>query len=225
MNETASQGVCEKCQQPTQIKFEHYINLRLGESATIESYNLCVRCARQLRHSISREDLPEPDQITREELIDVLDRFWNESGAGEICRRCHMQGTGCCPPMCRYLGDAGCQKKNVFCTSFVCSALLNGISECDAEMGRLVKWIKSQIGSAEFRLYEMVTRVPQVDREAVRPLALPRHYPKPLKLDGERIKPQLAGLADEILEIRRRWHEEELEQVQPMKMTEEQGRI
>jgi hypothetical protein len=149
----------------------------------------------------------------RDELIAALDRFWAESGAGEICRRCHEQGTGCCPPMCRHLGAHGCVRKNVFCTSFVCSALLNAIAECDAETGRLLKWMKRNPGSAEFRVYEMVTRVPAIDREDVRPLAVPERYPGPLKLRGESIRKPLLALAEQVLEIRRRWHKAELAQV------------
>lgn len=188
--------------------YEQYAYTAVGEPATVAQVSLCAKCARLRRHQpVSTSDLPP--LLTRAELIALVDRFWHESGAGEICRRCHEQGTGCCPPMCRYLGAEGCLRKNVFCTGFVCSALLNAIAECDAETGRRLKWIKTQVGVAEFRLYEMVTRVPAVDREAVRPLTLPAAYPGPLRLDGASVKDKLLAMTGEVLEIRRCWHTEE----------------
>lgn len=114
------------------------------------------------------------------------------------------------------MGASGCDPNNkhgktVFCAAFVCGALLNAISECDAEAGRALKWVKKEMGAAEFRVYEMITRVPANAREPVRPLALPRRYPRPIELgDGERIRENLSALADEVLEIRRRWRELEL---------------
>lgn len=202
---------CQDCGQPTARVYEQYAYSAVGEPATIVQYSLCAKCARLRRQSPA----PTPDPLpsfSRTELIAAVDRFWHESGAGEICRRCHAQGTGCCPPMCRYLGAEGCLKKNVFCTGFVCSALLNAIAECDAETGRRLKWIKTQVGAAEFRLYEMVTRVPAVDREAVRPLTLPAAYPGPLPLDGATVRDELLAVTGEVLEIRRRWHAEEQRQ-------------
>jgi hypothetical protein len=173
---------------------------------------LCVRCARAERKRLKA--LPDPDDgLTRQELIAALDRFFASSGAFDICRRCHEQGTGCCPPTCRVMGARGCDPNNrygktVFCAAFVCGALLNAISECDAEAGRALKWVKTGLGAAEFRIYEMITRVPAQAREPVRPLALPRRYPQPAGLEnGTKIKEQLSALAPEVLEIRRRWHE------------------
>jgi hypothetical protein len=151
--------------------------------------------------------------LTRRELIGELDRFFEASGALDICRRCHEQGTGCCPPGCRVMGTQGCDPTNrygkpLFCATFVCGALLNAISECDPEIGRVMRWMKSEVGPVEFRIYEMITRVPAEVREGIRPLALPIHYPAPSKLeDGAEINRKLSALADEVLEIRRRWHE------------------
>lgn len=217
--------VCLNCGISGARLYELYAFTTVGESVEPQQMWLCVRCTRRERRALQEAganqlrnpNYPRQNQLTRDELISQLDRFWEESGAGEICRRCHEQGTGCCPPMCRYLGSNGCQKKNVFCTSFVCSALLNAISECDSDAGRLVKWVKSNPGSSEFRVYEMVTRVPAIDREQVRPLALPSHYPGPLQLLGEAVKNKLLALSDEVLEIRRRWHEEEEKQVAKVK--------
>lgn len=206
---------CEKCGDANVREYEQYFFTEIGVPAERGHVRLCVKCARAERRSIRAaqaeqlraHQLADDQQITREELIATMDRFWAESGAGEICGRCHAQGTGCCPPMCRHLGAEGCLKKNVFCTGFVCSALLNAISECDPETGRLLKWMKWYPGSAEFRLYEMVTRVPPVDRERTRPLALPVLYPGPLRLSGAQIREQLLNMADEVLEIRRRWNQ------------------
>lgn len=214
-------AVCRECKAKSARLYEFYKLITVGEPVEPQRIWLCVKCARRERRAIREARRTSPhnanDQgvtsLSREDLIAELDRFWAESGAGEICRRCHEQGTGCCPPMCRHLGERGCLKKNVFCTSFVCSALLNAITECDAQKGRLLKWIKSNPGAAEFRVYEMVTRVPAQDREEVRPLIVPEQYPGPLELSGGTMKNQLLALADEVLEIRRRWHQEELGQL------------
>ncbi len=214
-------STCQTCGANEARLYEVYSFSAIGEPMEPEYFWLCVKCARRERQSIAeaREaqlrnpNYPTHNQITRAELIAALDRFWVESGAGEICRRCHEQGTGCCPPMCRHLGAAGCLKKNVFCTSFVCSALLNAVAECDADTGRLLTWVKQNSGAAEFRIYEMVTRVPALDREQARPLIVPDRYPGPLKLAGKPIKDTLLALTGEVLEVRRHWHRAELEQV------------
>ena len=208
---------CQTCGANDARLYEMYFFTMFGELVEPEQRWLCVKCARSERRAMrAARDTPlchPNDQVTRAELIATLDRFWAESGAGEICRRCHEQGTGCCPPMCRHLGADGCLKKNVFCTSFVCSALLNAIGECDPDTGRLLKWVKANPGATEFRIYEMVTRVPAIDRERARPLVVPDRYPGPLDLAGEQIKDNLLALTDEVLEVRRHWHREELEQV------------
>lgn len=211
-----SQTICQQCGQPNARQYERFLFSQIGEAPEIEQHLLCVKCVHQLRAQGVAAVLPDSSAITREELIAELDQFWAESGAGEICRQCHEQGTGCCPPMCRHLGTTGCLQKNVFCTGFVCSALLNGIAECDTETAKRLKWVK-RIAAAEFRIYEMVTRVAAIDREPARPLIVPASYPDPLQLKGEALKPKLFQLADEILEIRRRWHQEELSQIQDIK--------
>jgi hypothetical protein len=219
MMNQAHAELCQTCGADDARLYELYFFTTVGEPVEPGQIWLCVKCARRERQSIREARAAQlqnpnyPTQLTRAELIAAMDRFWAESGAGEICRRCHEQGTGCCPPMCRHLGAQGCLQKNVFCTSFVCSALLNAIAECDADTARLLKWMKWNPGSAEFRVYEMVTRVPAIDREDTRPLAVPDRYPGPLHLSGEPLKAQLLALADEVLEIRRRWHPEELQEV------------
>jgi len=183
-----------------------------GEFHDLREFLLCVGCARQERTRLQAE--PEPDeQLTREKLIAELDRFFAESGVFDICGRCHSQGTGCCPPTCRVMGAAGCDPANkrgktVFCAAFVCSALLNAISECDPEIGRTLRWVKRELGPAEFHIYEMITRTPAEMREPVRPLSLPARYPRPEGLeDGVKIKEKLAALTEEVLALRRQWHE------------------
>jgi len=197
----------------------HLLSFAVSGGPEDESESLlCARCARAERKRLKAEPDPE-NGLTREELIASLDRFFASSGVFDICGRCHEQGTGCCPPTCRVMGTKGCDPNNkygktVFCATFVCGALLNAISECDAEAGRALKWAKNELGVAEFRIYEMITRVPAQAREPVRPLALPRRYPRPEGLeDGAEIKEKLSALAPEILEIRRRWRELERQEV------------
>ena len=177
---------------------------------------LCARCARAERKRQNAEQ-EHGEGLTREEFIGELDRFFAFSGVFDICGRCHEQGTGCCPPTCRVMGTQGCDPDNkygktVFCATFICGALLNAISECDAEAGRALKLAKNELGVAEFRIYEMITRVPAEAREPVRPLTLPRRYPRPDGLPADleeiaRVREKLNALADEVLEIRRKWRE------------------
>ena len=167
---------------------------------------LCPACARAQRQQLRQTS--SVHGLTRDELIAQLDRFFAASGVFDICRRCHEQGTGCCPPTCRVLqahGQSnGCQSgKTLYCATFLCSALLNAISECDAELGRLLKWLKSDVGVTEWRVYEMFTRVPAAHREPERPLALPEHYPPLPDLDGTALQKRLMALADEVLALRR----------------------
>jgi hypothetical protein len=188
-----------------------------GEPGDEREFMLCVPCAHAERKRLNVRPNPAAG-LTRQELIAALDRFFASCGAFDICRRCHEQGTGCCPPTCRVMGARGCDTNNrygktVFCATFVCGTLLNAISECDAEAGRALKWVKTELGSAEFRIYEMITRVPEKAREPVRPLALPRRYPQPAGLEnGGKIKEKLGALASEVLEIRRRWRAAELKE-------------
>ncbi len=214
MSEPTATLTCEECGAPNARRYQ----LASFESRNEREFALCVRCARKERRRLqSRPDAA--GGLTRQELIAELDRFFSASGASDICRRCHEQGTGCCPPTCRVMGAAGCDPENkygktVFCAAFVCGALLNAISECDAGIGRELKKIKRELGPAEFRVYEMITRVPAEARDPARPLALPKSYPRPTGLeDGDKIKEKLGALAEEVLEIRRRWREPEQAEV------------
>ena len=189
-----------------------------NEPADERGFLMCAQCARAERKQLNaRPDHAEG--LTRQELIAALDRFFSSSGALDICRRCHEQETGCCPTTCRVMGAMGCDPDNrygktLFCAAFVCGALLNAITECDAEAGRALKWVKAELGPAEFHIYEMITRVPSMSREPVRPLALPRRYPRPDALEnGAKIREKLSALASEVLEIRRRWRELERQEV------------
>ena len=148
---------------------------------------------------------PTSAGLSRAELIAQLDQFFAASGVFDICRRCHAQGTGCCPPTCRIIKNNGCQNgKTLYCATFLCSALLNAISECDAELGRLLKWLKSEVGVTEWHVYEMFTRVPAAHREPGQPLALPERYPFLPELDRAALQKRLTTLADEVLALRRR---------------------
>lgn len=225
MNDQVSQEVCERCGKvkAKRYQFVSFIRLEnaLGDIADERQYMLCHTCARFERKQINSQ--PQLlNGFSRQELITELDNFFTASGASDICRRCHQQDTGCCPSTCRIITENGCSPnskygKSLFCGAFVCGALLNAISECDAETGRVLRWIKRELGPAEFRIYEMITRVPSPMREPVRPLALPKRYPHPEGLsNGEKIRKKLASLAEEVLEIRRLWREQEIAESQEL---------
>lgn len=219
--QTEMQG-CESCGAVNRrsYQFISFANLEAADRLTHDEREiaLCTSCARKERKRMSSEPHPAAG-LTRQELLAELDRFFAASGVFEICGRCHQQGTGCCPPTCRVMGAAGCDPANkygktVFCAAFLCGALLNAIAECDAELARTLRWIKTELGPAEFRVYQMITRVPKSAREEVRPLTLPARYPHLTGLtNGEKLRENLLALTAEILEIRRRWHaQERLEQ-------------
>lgn len=207
-------SICQACGAGNARRYQLVRLAGLGGFGDTLEFLLCVRCARSERNRLPDETGSE-DALTRAELIAGLDRFFADCGVFEICGRCHQQGTGCCPPTCRVMGAAGCDPANkfgktVFCAAFICSALLNAISECDAELGRMLKWIKRELGPAEFHVYEMITRVPSDAREPLRPLVLPKRYPQLDGLEhGARIREQLLELTEEVLEIRRLWAAQE----------------
>jgi hypothetical protein len=147
--------------------------------------------------------------VPRDAWIAELNTFFEESGLREICARCHQQGTGCCPPTCRRLSGNGCTRKTVWCAAFVCSALLLAVEECDPETARKLKWARREIGPSEYRLYEIITRVPPEHREPERMLAAPKTLPGPMELSGVRVRGRLTGLMENVLELRRRWSVQE----------------
>lgn len=209
---------CEHCGAPRARRYERASLPRTRELGETNEFVLCSGCARRKRKQLSAESVSQ-EGLTRSALLAELDRFFAASGVFEICGRCHQQGTGCCPPTCRVMGAAGCDPANkygktVFCAAFLCGALLNAIAECDADLARTLRWIKTELGPAEFRVYQMITRVPKSAREEVRPLTLPARYPHLAGLtNGEKLRENLLALTAEILEIRRRWHaQERLEQ-------------
>jgi hypothetical protein len=210
---------CSVCGAGEARRYQLVNFVKPNEPGVEREFMLCVRCARDERKRLNVQPVTD-GELTRGELIAALDRFFTSSDVFDICRRCHEQGMGCCPPTCRVMGSQGCDPNNrygktVFCAAFVCGALLNAISECDAEAGRALKWVKTELGAAEFRIYEMITRVPAQSREPVRLLALPRRYPQPAGLEnGEKIKEKLSALAPEVLEIRRRWRELERQEAE-----------
>ena len=208
MSQSLPSMTCERCGGSPARRYVTFAFEPQPATHAEHEFLLCVRCAREER----RREAPEPGPgLTRRELIERLDAFFAASGVFEICARCHEQGTGCCPPTCRVMGSHGCDPNNkrgktVFCAAFVCGALLNAISECDPEIGRTLRWVKKELGPAEFHIYEMITRVPAEAREPELPLRLPSRYPEPEGLDrGERLREALLALAGEVLEIRRLW--------------------
>jgi hypothetical protein len=216
---------CQKCSRPSAHRYQSVSPAPYPFPATTTEQELCPACARQTRrqlisidranpHGQLESDSLESEWTDRQGLLAHLDRFFAEAGIFEICARCHDQGTGCCPPTCRVMGARGCDPENgygktVFCAAFLCSALLNAISEVDPECGRILRWVKEQLGPAEFHIYEMITRVPAAHREPERPLQLPARYPLPLAPPlaeySTRLRAELLPLVDEILAVRRLW--------------------
>jgi hypothetical protein len=198
---------CEQCRAANAHLFHQWTFGAPGELATETASWLCTACARARRRQLPTA---AATGLTRDELIAQLDQFFAASGVFDICRRCHEQGTGCCPLTCRIIKANGCQSgKTLFCATFLCSALLNALSECDAETGRLLKWLKTQVGVTEWRIYEMFTRVPAAHRDPARPLRLPKRYPSIPKLDGTALRASLQTLAEEVLALRRQQHQED----------------
>lgn len=207
------QNTCTRCSASPSHRYHRFIFNGVGQSGDHKTLTLCVGCARVERRRQIAESSIDSDLIkaSREELIEELDRYFEESGAMEICRLCHKQGTGCCPSSCRALTDQGCRRKNLWCSAFVCGALINAIDQCDPQSARTLRWARREIGPTEFRIYEMMTRTPAGFREPERPLVLPRVYPGPLELnDGSVIRDRLLAMSKDVLEVRRLWHEEEL---------------
>ena len=207
---------CQNCGAQLANRYLTILPEPYPEPAAITEVPLCPACARLIRRRSAEADNRPPrsesdgiEWIERRELISRLDRFFAAAGILEICARCHDQGTGCCPPTCRVMGSRGCDPDNrhgktVFCAAFLCSALLNAIREVDPECARVLRWVKNELGPAEFRLYEMISRVPSAHREPERPLRLPALYPAPpLSLNTDRLRAGLSQLLGEILAVRR----------------------
>ena len=231
MTTAASPPPCQQCERPAARRFQDYAFIPLAtpgrfDLEVVEERWLCPRCARMARRALPSPGASSPGMsgplLSRNELIGRLDTFFAESGAHEICARCHQQGTGCCPSSCRVMGSAGCDPthptgKTVFCATFLCSALLNAISELDPALGRSLQQSKKVLGNPEFHLYQLITRVPRAERETEIPLRLPERYPLPEGLDrGPDLRPSLLALAEEVLAIRRLWQKEEREEISPL---------
>jgi hypothetical protein len=207
------QNICARCGAEPSHRYQQFNFRDVGEESDHKTLTLCVRCARaERRRQIAESSIDDGlMKVSREELIKEVDRYFEESGAMEICGLCHQQGTGCCPPSCRSLTDQGCSRKNLWCSAFVCGALINAIDQCDPQSARTLRWARRETGPTEFRIYEMMTRVPAEFREPERPLVLPRDYPGPLRLSrGSVVRDKLLAMSKDVLEIRRMWHEEEL---------------
>src|ERR1041385_7744183 len=114
MNDKSS--TCSVCGTQGARCFQIFSLGAIGEPGEERRVWLCMRCARAERRNstgsvsdrLKQKDLDQPlAGLTRAELIAELDRFFAESGVLEICRRCHQQGTGCCPQACRALTATG----------------------------------------------------------------------------------------------------------------------
>lgn len=200
---------CIQCGSASAHRYQTLAFQSVGDPAVASIETLCVACARKHRGVVAKVQGAGLQGIPRARWIDELNTFFDESGMHEICGRCHQQGTGCCPPTCRRLTAQGCREKTVWCSAFVCSALLLVLEECDPETARKLKWARREVGPSEYRLYEILTRVPAPHREQERMLAAPKSLPGPVALSGAKIRGQLLDLADNVLELRRRWSVQE----------------
>jgi hypothetical protein len=200
--------ICADCGGESARLYEERTFGGTGEPARVLRLPLCVGCARARRRDQGEQTgagLHQPG-VTREELMFQLEEFFSLSGALEICARCHAQGTGCCPAPCRSLSVNGCRRKTLWCSAFVCSALINAVSELDPEAGRELRWLRREAAPAEYRVFEIVSRAPAERREDIRPLRLPPSYPQPRHIvNGARFRAGLTALAEEVLEVRRTW--------------------
>ena len=190
---------CQNCGKPGARAHVFWTFRRPGELSDQVRRTLCRGC----RNSLSTER-NEAHRNDRQRFLRQLDHFFEESGALEICARCHAQGTGCCPSGCRRLTPAGCSQKILWCGTFICSALLGALWECSPEAARLFTWLRKEVGAGEWHLYELVTRMPASEREAERHVLVSSEFPSVEELgNAAAFKLKLASLTDEILEIRR----------------------
>lgn len=198
---------CADCGSERARLYEQRSLGEVGEISTIAHLYLCAPCARGRRGG---EQSAGHRASRREELMAELEVFYAESGVLEICARCHEQGTGCCPPTCRSLTPAGCRRKTLWCASFICGALLNAIAECDQETARRLKWLKREVGPAEYRLFEIFSRTPREQRDEVRPIVIEGSLPRRVGLgEAKELRAGLIALMEEVLEVRRAWRERE----------------
>lgn len=195
---------CTQCGKANAHRYQTLSIESVGAPAVASIESLCVACARK-----RRGEAAEAQGVPRQSWIDELNNFFEESGLHSICAQCHQQGTGCCPPTCRRLTGEGCREKTVWCAAFVCSALLLAVEECDPQIARKLKWARREVGPSEYRLYEIITRVPSEHQEPERMLAIPRRLPGPMVLDGRGIRNQLTSLTGNVLELRRHWSVQE----------------
>src|SRR5262249_28604364 len=115
-----TETICQSCGASDAHRYQL---VGFGDSRTPNDereFLLSVRCARAERKRLGAQ--PDPaNGFTREELIAALDRFFESSGVFDICRRCHEQGTGCCPPTCRVIGASGCDPNNKYGKTVFCA--------------------------------------------------------------------------------------------------------
>lgn len=200
---------CQDCGKPGARWYVFWLFPNPGEPATQIRKILCHDCRKSLTDGENGRR-----NADRLRFIASLDEFFEQSGVLEICAQCHAQGSGCCPASCRRLTPEGCSQKIVWCGTFLCSALLGALRECSPESARMFDRLKKEVGVGEWRLFELVSRLPAAEQDAERYIPLSTRYPAIDKLNNAvAIRPKLAALTDEILELRRAQHSSESQNI------------
>lgn len=200
---------CQDCGNPGARRYVFWLFQSASEPANQIRKALCHDCRKSLT---AREN--ESRNADRLRFLASLDEFFAQSGVLEICAQCHAQGTGCCPSSCRRKTAEGCTQKIVWCGTFLCSALLGALKECSPETAKMFSWLKKEVGPGEWRLFELVSRVPAVEHDAERHIPLSTRYPAVDELNNAvAVRQKLRALTGEILELRRAQHSSEFPNV------------
>ena len=88
---------------------------------------------------------------TEKELLDYIENRLRESGALDFCKDCAERTGGCCIKIspftienhrCPYLGDDGCENRNIVCLLYFCTRLTIKFPELEEELRNLSKKIE-----------------------------------------------------------------------------------
>ena len=190
---------CQDCGKSGGRPFVFWMFQSPGELSEQTRRTLCQGCRKSLT---SPKDSSRKSE--RHRFLAALDVFFRESGVLEICARCHAQGTGCCPSSCRRLTSSGCREKILWCGTFLCSAMLGALRECSPEVAGTFAWLKKEIGTSEWRLFELVSRMSASGHDVDRHIGGSTRFPTlPILANGSAFRLKLRAMGDEILEIRR----------------------